>query len=328
MTVRVLVAEYVTAGGLPSNEVPESLATEGRAMLEAVRTDFAALPRTTVVELSPGSSEDFDARFQSALHDCDAALVVAPEFDGILQRCHELVARSRVRWLGCDAEAIDSCTDKLRLHDRLVCHGIPTIPTLAGEPDAGTWPDSGRFVVKPRDGAGSAGIRVLDDPRDVAAALTTGDVVQPFVAGTPGSVSLIVRSSDDFDVLPVARQRLAAETLAYEGGRIPLPLDAEAERATQHLVRHLLQTIPGLRGFVGIDLLFPSGAPRQPVVVEVNPRLTTSYLGHRRRTRQNLAARLFDGSEAPVRWRDETIEFDPAGVEVSPGPVGRSKSCR
>jgi predicted ATP-grasp superfamily ATP-dependent carboligase len=46
--------------------------------------------------------------------------------------------------------------------------------------------------------------------------------------------------------------------------------------------------LPGLRGFVGIDLIW--NEERGPVLIEVNPRVTTAYVGLSRRLGRNLAA--------------------------------------
>jgi predicted ATP-grasp superfamily ATP-dependent carboligase len=50
------------------------------------------------------------------------------------------------------------------------------------------------------------------------------------------------------------------------------------------------KAIPGLRGFVGIDLVWH---PRcGPVVIEVNPRVTCAYVGLSASLGRNLAAEL------------------------------------
>ena len=74
-----------------------------------------------------------------------------------------------------------------------------------------------------------------------------------------------------------------------------------------------LGALPGLRGHVGVDLVV---APDRCVVIEVNPRLTTSYVGLRRALRANLAElvwravvegrlprRLGTRGPAPITWR-------------------------
>jgi predicted ATP-grasp superfamily ATP-dependent carboligase len=71
----------------------------------------------------------------------------------------------------------------------------------------------------------------------------------------------------------------------------------------------------GLCGYVGVDLIIPESMPRQPVVVEINPRLTTSYLGYRALAESNLAEWLLIPArfDRTIRWRTGAVEFDSPG---------------
>jgi len=66
-------------------------------------------------------------------------------------------------------------------------------------------------------------------------------------------------------------------TSTYNGGQVPFssPLKREAFATAQTVVKSFL----GLRGYVGVDLVLTE---KGPVVIEVNPRLTTSYVGVRK----------------------------------------------
>ena len=71
-------------------------------------------------------------------------------------------------------------------------------------------------------------------------------------------------------------------------GRLPLsqPWRNRAERLAQKAIRAL----PGAWGFVGVDLILGNAEDgSRDVVLEVNPRLTTSYVGLRQLLDQNLA---------------------------------------
>ena len=82
--------------------------------------------------------------------------------------------------------------------------------------------------------------------------------------------------------------------------------------------RHSADGAPGgPLGWLGIDLVLgsdPAGA--DDVVIEINPRLTTSYLGLRRLARGNLAAALLAvarGEPAGLSFRAEPLQFAPDG---------------
>jgi predicted ATP-grasp superfamily ATP-dependent carboligase len=109
--------------------------------------------------------------------------------------------------------------------------------------------------------------------------------MQRYVRGQAASVSLL---ADGRRAVPLAvnAQRVAAgAAFAYRGGSTPFshPL---AAAAADTAVR-TCATIPGLRGYIGVDLVL---ADAGPLVIEVNPRLTTAYLGVRAVLDDNLAA--------------------------------------
>ena len=75
--------------------------------------------------------------------------------------------------------------------------------------------------------------------------------------------------------------------LSYRGGRVPFdhPLRPLAFWRAEEVVR----AIPGLKGYVGIDMVLTDC---DAVVIEVNPRVTTSYVGIRKVLRQNSGAMM------------------------------------
>src|SRR5262249_38736650 len=144
-------------------------------------------------------------------------------------------------------------------------------------------------------------------------------IMQPYVAGQAASVALLFAPSQrEVEVLVPAEQRISDDgRLRYLGGRLPLGKTDSA--ALQRAALAACRSIPGLRGYVGVDLIVPESDPGRLVVVEINPRLTTSYLGYRALTENNLAEwMLIQGRfERGVRWRNGAIEFDSAGNIVS-----------
>jgi predicted ATP-grasp superfamily ATP-dependent carboligase len=73
------------------------------------------------------------------------------------------------------------------------------------------------------------------------------------------------------------------------------------------------EAIPGLRGYVGVDLVL---SDTDAVLIEINPRLTTAYVGLRRALEQNVAALIVDACAgslpAPPR-RCRHVRFTAAG---------------
>jgi predicted ATP-grasp superfamily ATP-dependent carboligase len=349
--LRIFVSEYVCGGGWPAETVAGSLAIEGRAMLCAIVDDLSRIPgvevettwdarlgripfaraRTTAVE----SPSDELSHFRRLSRTCDATLVIAPEFDGILLNRCRIVEEGKGRLLGPGSRAVALCTDKLRLAIHLRDAGVETIPAEifhweeARQSLGAGSPRGLPFVIKPRDGAGSQNmwlVRSAEEFMRLDAGLSSDDrrgdyIVQPFVAGRATSVALIFAPAHrDAEVLVPAEQRLSGDgRFRYLGGRVPT---READVALmQKTALAACRSIPGLRGYVGVDLIVPEQDPLRPVVVEINPRLTTSYLGYRALAENNLAEwMLIQGRfESGIHWRNGQVEFDPAGNVVLKG---------
>ena len=262
--------------------------------------------------------------FRALAAECDAALVIAPEFDRILQKRCRAVESCGGRLLGPSSETVAACADKFRLARRLAECGIATIPT-----DLLSWRERELVVtgtpklefpavIKPRDGAGSLDVRLIESTcelsqisEDLSGAHQRREfIIQPYVRGRALSVAMFVIPQDRIEILPVAEQLLSDDGMfRYLGGRIPA---AGIDRAVVEAIADAVcRSVSGLRGYVGIDLLLPDGRPQRPLVVEVNPRLTTSYLGYRRLAAINLAEWFLvpERSPPPVKWHNRTVEF-------------------
>jgi hypothetical protein len=103
--------------------------------------------------------------------------------------------------------------------------------------------------------------------------------------------------------------------LRYLGGELPLAAGL-AERATA-LADRALAALPAAVGYVGVDLVLgrdPHGS--QDAVIEVNPRMTTSYVGLSAAAKTNLAESMVHiaaGELRAVEFHPRPIEFDPDG---------------
>jgi predicted ATP-grasp superfamily ATP-dependent carboligase len=312
--MRVFVWEYCCAVA----EAPESLRHEGRLMLSAVLTDLTRCPgveAVTVADGLPRAKEE--AEFRRLCRTSDGTLVIAPESDGILfERCR-MVEEEGGRLLGPDSAAVRLTGDKLELSKHLKLNGVPTPPCellRPGEAPSLPFP----LVCKPRDGAGSVATFLVRDATELdrsvgqarAEGFTGEAIVQPFVSGESASVALLIGPCGRV-ALPAAEQRLSADgRFRYLGGR--LPLAREMDRRARPLAQLAAERVAGLRGYVGVDLVLGETAAGD-AVIEINPRLTTSYVGLRALAKDNLAAALLTlatGATAlPLRWRRGPVEF-------------------
>jgi predicted ATP-grasp superfamily ATP-dependent carboligase len=76
--------------------------------------------------------------------------------------------------------------------------------------------------------------------------------------------------------------------------------------------------VPGLLGYVGVDLVLGDAADgSQDYAIEINPRLTTSYVGLRQLAEFNLAEAMLVAAagklEQPLRWKPGHVRFSSDG---------------
>jgi predicted ATP-grasp superfamily ATP-dependent carboligase len=101
----------------------------------------------------------------------------------------------------------------------------------------------------------------------------------------------------------------------YRGGAL-IREPVLAERATSLALRSL-EAMPPALGYVGVDLVLgeaPDGS--DDVAIEVNPRLTTSYVGLRAVMKQNLAQAMLSaaaGDGMQLSAADFGVEFSADG---------------
>jgi predicted ATP-grasp superfamily ATP-dependent carboligase len=329
--VRIHVYEFVTGGGLAGAELPASLRREGELMRDALLADLLELPGIDLsISVDPRCPLPHGAAIRScgcdptvgdpeglalarAVAASDAVWIVAPESGGALARAAAIVGAAGKRLLGAQPAAIDLASSKARTAARLQQHGIAVAPVfdLAA---ARATPDAARtaWALKPDDGAGCSETWRCDGIDEAVARaehLGAGFIVQRWIDGPALSLSAVTARGVT-ELLSVNRQVVSLD-------RGEVRLDAlmvnSISRDTRYreLARAVAEAVPGLEGYFGVDLVVgASGA----TVIEINPRLTTSYAGLRRARSINVAARVLghDAAVAPD-FTDVPVRIDLAG---------------
>jgi predicted ATP-grasp superfamily ATP-dependent carboligase len=120
--------------------------------------------------------------------------------------------------------------------------------------------------------------------------------LEEFIAGTSVSVSVIGQRKGNI-FLPPTEQLFDRKPFGeYVGTGYPID-DSIAQRATK-IARQAVALLPATRGYFGIDIVVAED-PLKDCLIEINPRLTMSYLKLREICSDNLAMKML-----PNNWVD------------------------
>lgn len=331
--MKILLLEYITAGGLNGLPLPASLLREGTLMRDALLHDFSMLDDVQIVT-TYDTRVSFPVQSQEAvgitkaaspikiwqemLQSCDLALVIAPETDGVLTELTQMLEVSAVKNLGCNQQAVDIASSKYATYHVLKSANILTIPTYTPN----EWMTSNfesevsfsdGYVLKPNDGAGCGDTFYFSDKAALHAWLNlhpakqAGYIIQPYQAGMPASISILCKAGKAW-VLACNQQMIKlqasntqttqlsqAATIHYNGCLVN-GID-KYHAAFAKLADSVVKALAGLNGYVGIDVIVDDDAI---YVVEINPRITTSYIGLHESLNYNPAQLMLDLIDNPT----------------------------
>jgi predicted ATP-grasp superfamily ATP-dependent carboligase len=308
--LKLLVYEHVSGGGFADKPIPAGVLSEGFGMLRTLIADFEAAGHSVtttldsrIARLNPPidadcvvpvfSAQEAQANIRKISEQADAAYVVAPETDGVLRSLVEVLEQTGVASLNCPASAIEKVSDKAAFYAAMRKLGLPLPETrMFSVADdlkeiRKTVRDSLNFpmIFKPLNGVSCCGLSVVTNEDQVAGAVSKIKsessskhfLVQELIKGDAASVSLI-STGGDAATISLNRQDVTMETpeacSRYSGGAVPFdhPLKSEAFAVAEKIAK----SFPDLRGYVGVDFVLTKD---EAVAIEVNPRLTTSYVG-------------------------------------------------
>ena len=254
------------------------------------------------------------AAWGELIADCDAVWPIAPETGAILEEVTALAQRHGRSVLNSRRDALAIARSKHATAAHLARAGVAVVATArAGHPPPAS--DHG-WVVKPDDGAGAVDTLFLSDRAAVAGWLTNQPpanfVVQEFVPGPALSVSAVMQDGACW-LLSCNVQHVGCDrgVFAYRGSTVG---GAEARRpALEPLAARIAAALPGLWGHVGIDVV---DGPTGPVGIDINPRLTTSYVGLAESIALNPAALVLALREQPLGALIRPLAPKPVAVFV------------
>lgn len=324
--MELLIYEYTSATDLDEKLVQPSVLSEGFGMLKALSADAkaAGINVTTILNgriagfnpsldaahiISVHSKAEAERVFEENASNMDATLVVAPETNGILQELVEKTEQSKITSLNSSAAAIAQVSDKAFLQSyakNLELKTPETITINAGD----NVEDSMQLIreklsfpaiIKPTKEAGCEALNVINNQGQAKKAIkeitkhpNDRFIVQKLIQGVPASVTLISNGTEA-QPLTLNEQHVLLkppnQASNYVGGTTPF-VHRQQEKAYAASKR-LVESIKGLRGYIGVDLVLTE---EEPILIEINPRLTTSYIGIQRILKLNLLQTIINAT--------------------------------
>ena len=350
--MKILVFEYITGGGLNKQALPESLLQEGRLMLDALLADFkqlTVLPQyaeiSVLVMLDArlidqinshgfdvvvvGDGQDCDAEFKHYTQKCDAVWPVAPEFDHILYKLCVSVEQAKKHLLTSSSQAVALTGNKFASYLHFKKQQINTVPTRLFKPNAEDTSaqlnsllyelttEHGAcvelcdepWIIKPIAGVGcmeSYVVSTLDNFKHLTKS-NEEYIIQPHINGEKLSLSCLFKAGEAW-LLSVNEQYFTLQHQQYHLDSISVNVLSDYQGYTA-LISQIAQAIPDLWGYVGIDLI---KTPTHILVLEINPRLTTSFVGLQDALGINVLQNileLLDGEATLIITKQETISL-------------------
>jgi tyramine---L-glutamate ligase len=318
--LKLFVCEFITGGGLCAEALPASLVKEGALMRDALLADLieldgydvvtthdARLAAPTLVKNSLQVDSSFEDNFKNMLTQVDLVWLIAPESNGTLLKLSEMCYEADVIFLGCEIDSTLIGTSKSLAYEALQEAKIFTIPTITGDDfvldTAFTMAKSLQavshscWVAKPEDGAGCDGIKVFDDLQKLMAWLKHGDrylnyIIQPYQQGIAASLSMLCRAGKGW-LLSCNQQNISLNSNTFNLAGVTVNGMQAYWQRFETLARKVAKMLPDAAGYIGVDVIVDVENDKI-YVVEINPRLTTSYVGLREAIGHNPAKIILD----------------------------------
>ncbi|RLG62041.1 hypothetical protein DRN87_00905 [Candidatus Geothermarchaeota archaeon] len=213
----------------------------------------------------------------------DYTYVIAPESDGLL---YKLLIILEGLHINSDPDTIARISDKFRVINDLEKTGINVPKTLylekyRSERELQYIIRNLEFpmIIKPSIGAGCQGLRIIKSKEELRNNLRKLSVsyktliLQEYIKGLPASIS-VVSDGVHYKILSINRQFIKFSEIGYWGGYTPIR--GISLKVIENIVRKISRLYSGLKGYFGIDIIISKD---KVYVIEINPRLTVSYIG-------------------------------------------------
>lgn len=251
----------------------------------------------------------FKQRFSEMLRQVDMVWLIAPETNGLFIELSELCFEAEkleggAVFLGSGFDTILTGTSKTLCYEALQAANIFTLPVHAGEDlllpayyENLLKLNIRQWVAKPEDGAGCEGIQLFESISDLKKWIMQDErylhyLAQPYQQGIAASISMLCRNGKGW-LLSCNLQHIDCDGIHFKLSGITVNGMQAYWQRFDTIARKIAQILPDALGYIGVDVIIDTDN-NKIYVLEINPRLTTSYVGLREALNANPAKLILD----------------------------------
>ena len=319
--------EFITGGGLSGQLLPESLAHEGELMLEALLLDLIRAGHTNIsltrdAGLKPLDNcvtqhivdADIKGRLSKIVKKGDVVWLIAPETDDCLASYADFFINQGCLLIASSVDSIRLTSSKMLTFQHLKEANIETIETCyLYDPIPAS--DHG-WIIKPDDGAGAENCYFFYDIDELNEFISGNNknnyLIQPFIPGKHMSMSFIAYQGKA-RLLACNQQYIEIENEKLKLIAVGINECLDCLKPLSELADHIAHSIPGLAGYVGVDLIMHD---KRFSIVEINPRFTTAYVGLSTSLGINVADTIFNVFQSKYLPEIDISSASPMRIDV------------
>ena len=270
------------------------------------RIKFLSLYMKADIIKSVELEEDYLQKYTTCVRNSDYCFVIAPEFSNVLYNLTKIVKKNNKKLLSIDLNGIKLGASKLETYRFFIENEINT-PKSYSIPFNGNILDldfilqkfdqiNSSIVIKPDDGVGSELIFYFEKKDEILHFFESSNkitntnrkyILQEYIEGDPMSVSIIndqplgklVENGPKILSINAQNLQITDPTMdsAYLGGFTPVDQFEQLKAQIDNILKGV--DLSTFKGYFGID--FVRKVDNSLSFIEINPRLTTSYVGIR-----------------------------------------------
>ena len=270
------------------------------------RIKFLSLYMKADIIKSVELEEDYLQKYTTCVRNSDYCFVIAPEFSNVLYNLTKIVKKNNKKLLSIDLNGIKLGASKLETYRFFIENEINT-PKSYSIPFNGSILDldfilqkfdqiNSSIVIKPDDGVGSELIFYFEKKDEILHFFESSNkitntnrkyILQEYIEGDPMSVSIIndqplgklVENGPKILSINAQNLQITDPTMdsAYLGGFTPVDQFEQLKAQIENILKGV--DLSTFKGYFGID--FVKKVDNSLSFIEINPRLTTSYVGIR-----------------------------------------------